>query len=53
MDIHTLLTVRDMYKDEDVDFDRWLKVRLNELELIENERAEEHVKRVLNKGEIA
>jgi len=44
MDIHTMLTVRDMYKDEDVDFDKWLNTTIQELEVHEDARAEEHEK---------
>ena len=41
MDIHTLLTVRDMHNDEDVDFGKWLSVAIEQLEVIEDARYQE------------
>lgn len=45
MDIHTMLTVRDMFKDEDVDFDKWLELTISELEVHEDARATENEQR--------
>jgi len=41
MDIYTMLTVQKMYKDEDIDFDKWLKSMIEELEIHEDERYKE------------
>ena len=41
MDIHTMLTVRDMYNNEDVDFSKWLEVTIQELEVHEDARYQE------------
>jgi transposase len=42
MDIHTMLQVQKMYEDEDVDFNKWLRVTMQELEVHEDERYKEH-----------
>ena len=43
MDILTMLTVRDMYKDKDVDFDKWLDVTIEQLEENIDARYQEHL----------
>lgn len=45
MDIHTMLEVKAMYEDEDVNFSKWLKQTIEQLELVQDERYKEHQRR--------